>query len=202
MYESSIFVRFSKLVSYPEIGIEKDTEALVQALSEVKDDADKLKHFSEFICNTQHADIEELFTRTFDLNPSCCLEVGWHLYGEDYGRGEFLVRMRQSLAEENLPETGELPDHLSHCLLFLTRLESEDAHEFTKSYLLPAIAKILVGFGTKESNPYQNLIEVLQAVLKRNYEIRDEEVPHPALKVLNNMPGFHTKHIVNNKIAL
>ncbi len=40
---------------------------------------------------------EELYTRTFDLNPVCALEIGWHLFGEDYERGAFLVRMRDQL---------------------------------------------------------------------------------------------------------
>ena len=31
--------------------------------------------------------IEETFTRTFDVNPACALEVGWHLFGEEYARG-------------------------------------------------------------------------------------------------------------------
>lgn len=202
MYDSNIFTHFSRLVSYPEIGIQEDTDALMRALSNDKEDADKLGQFSEVIRNSKHSDIEELFTRSFDLNAACCLEIGWHLYGEDYKRGEFLVRMRQSLAEENLTETGELPDHLSHCLLFLTRLDLEDAHEFSKSYLLPAIAKILIGFDKKQSNPYQNVIKVLQTVLKRNYKIQDSEVPHPDLRVLKNEPGFHTKHINNNKITV
>ncbi len=200
MYDSKVFVHFASLVSYPGIRIREDAEALVSALSEQPDDVDRLRQFSEFVCNSEHTDIEELFSRTFDLNAACCLEIGWHLYGEDYRRGEFLVRMRQSLAEENLPETVELPDHLSHCLLFLTRLELQDAYEFTKSYLLPAIAKILTGFDKKQENPYRNIIEVLQTVLKRNYEIRDEQVPHPALKVLNNEPQLHTNHKVNNAL--
>ena len=111
--------------------------------------------------------VEELFTRTFDLNPSCCLEVGWHLYGEDYPRGAFLVNMRQTLAEENLPESAELPDHLSHCLRLLPRLETEDAEAFARKYLLPAIDKILPAM--EEENPYTCVLEMLKNLLEGQY---------------------------------
>jgi len=189
-HENKIYGHFANLVSYPELTIQEDADGLVAALTGQR--VDKLVQFAEHVRHSIHSDIEELFTRTFDLNPACCLEVGWHLFGEDYRRGEFLVQMRESLAEEGIIENGELPDHLSHGLHLLTRLEPEDAREFTKSYLLPAIAKILQAFDADETNPYQGIIEVLQMVLKRNYDIRDAEVPHPALRVLNNAPQFHT----------
>jgi len=43
---------------------------------------------------------------TFDINPACALEVGWHLFGEDYMRGQFLVRMREELSKYEI--AGEL----------------------------------------------------------------------------------------------
>ena len=52
------------------------------------------------------ARLEELFTQTFDLSPVCCLEVGWHLFGENYERGEFLVRVRQELRSQGIPESS------------------------------------------------------------------------------------------------
>ena len=33
-----------------------------------------------------------------------------------------------------------------------------------------------------------------------NLQIRDEQVPHPALRVLNNEPQLHTNHKVNNAL--
>ena len=43
-------------------------------------------------------DLQELYTRTFDWNPDTSLEIGWHLYGENYERGEFLVEVRAPAA--------------------------------------------------------------------------------------------------------
>ncbi len=47
--------------------------------------------------STQLWEVEEAFTRTFDVNPACALEVGWHLFGEEYTAAMFLVRMREEL---------------------------------------------------------------------------------------------------------
>jgi nitrate reductase delta subunit len=198
-YDSEVFISFARILSYPETEIQDHADFLTQALSQAPEDAHKLRQLSQFVRDSKHSDIEELFTRTFDMNAACCLEVGWHLYGEDYRRGEFLVRMRQSLAEENLPESGELPDHISHCLLLLTRLTPEDGHEFTKSYLLPALEKIRSSFEDKEPNPYLSVIEALQAVLKHNHDIREN---HPALKVLPNEQSTNGNHKANNQFMV
>ena len=60
--------------------------------------------------------LEELYTRTFDLNPVCTPEVGWHIYGEQYRRGRFLVQARELLKIVGVDERGELPDHLMSLL--------------------------------------------------------------------------------------
>ena len=84
------------------------------------------------------------------------LEVGWHLYGEDYHRGAFLVRMRGLLREHGVPEETELPDHLTHVLPVLGRLDDARAEALARGYVLPALVKMLDGFGEKR-NPYRQL---------------------------------------------
>ena len=71
-------------------------------------------------------ELEELYTRTFDINPVCSLEVGWHLFGEDYNRGAFLVRMRGLLREHGIEEGAELPDHLESVLRVLDAFVKRD----------------------------------------------------------------------------
>jgi nitrate reductase delta subunit len=105
--------------------------------------------------------VEELFTRTFELNPLCALEVGWHLFGENYSRGEFLVQMRQQLRRHNLPESTELPDHLGHVLPILARLPDEESGPFAAQYVLPALDKMLVQMAGKE-NPFEQLLQAVR----------------------------------------
>lgn len=105
--------------------------------------------------------VEELFTRTFELNPLCALEVGWHLFGENYSRGEFLVQMRQQLRRHGLPESTELPDHLGHVLPVLARLADDESVVFAEQYVLPALDKMLAQMAGKD-NPYEKLLQAVR----------------------------------------
>lgn len=109
-------------------------------------------------------EVQELYTHTFDLNPVCALEVGWQLHGEDYARGEFLVAMRRQLRLHGIPESRELPDHLSCVLPLLDCMEPEEARNFTEASLLPALNKMLAGF-PERNNPYRNLLLAIAKLL-------------------------------------
>lgn len=96
-------------------------------------------------------ELEELYTRTFDLNPVCALEVGWHLFGEDYNRGLLLVRVRGLLAQLGVAETEELPDHLSHVLRILARMPRGEAEVFAHAVVSQALDAMLTGLDGKDS---------------------------------------------------
>ena len=87
-------------------------------------------------------ELQELYAATFDLDPHCSLEVGWHLFGENYERGEFLVKMRVELRRLGVGESTELPDHLTHALAALGRMEPQEAAEFATACLFPALDKM------------------------------------------------------------
>ena len=108
--------------------------------------------------------LEELYTRTFDLNPVCTPEVGWHIYGEQYRRGRFLVQARELLSVIGIEEKGELPDHLMSLLPAVARLESADAALFAGTYLVPAVDKMLAGLKDK-ANPYEHILLAIRGVL-------------------------------------
>ena len=53
----------------------------------------------EFLCDVQSTPVpllQECYTRIFDLNPVCTLEVGYHLFGENYKRGLFLANLSET----------------------------------------------------------------------------------------------------------
>ncbi len=106
-------------------------------------------------------EFEELYTQTFDLNPVCSLEVGWHLFGEEYARGAFLVRMREELRKHGIPEATELPDHLTYALRLVERMAPADAGEFSARYLVPALDKMLAALEGK-GNPYESVLREIR----------------------------------------
>ncbi len=131
-----------------------------------------LAEFSRRIGKLSTEALQELYTQTFDLNPLCSLEVGWHLYGENYDRGAFLVKMRQQLRRFGLRESSELPDHLTHALAVLGRMEGEEAGEFAVACVLPALAKMRAGLnGPSEEchNPFAYVLEAIARVLQSRH---------------------------------
>jgi nitrate reductase assembly molybdenum cofactor insertion protein NarJ len=85
---------------------------------------------------------QELYVQTFEFNPAGTLEIGWHLFGENYERGEFLVRMREQLRRHRIAESTELPDHLTHLLPLIACMEHGEAAQFVGEFILPALTKI------------------------------------------------------------
>ncbi|MFN3413949.1 MAG: nitrate reductase molybdenum cofactor assembly chaperone [Thermoanaerobaculum sp.] len=103
---------------------------------------------------------EELYVRTFDFDPAATLEIGWHLFGEDYQRGEFLASCRSLLAAAGIPEQGQLPDHAGLLLAALPALSREQAEELFTTFLHPGLEKILLALSQRQ-NPYRYLLEAL-----------------------------------------
>ncbi|NOY06503.1 MAG: hypothetical protein GXO82_07720 [Chlorobi bacterium] len=159
---------FADLLSYPTGDYKSRAEELVRETRVPGEKRDPLKSFREFLSETELGGVEELFTRTFDMNKNTCLEIGWHLYGEDYKRGEFLVRMRQALAEFDIPESVELPDHISHCLKLIAVLDPEDANIFVARFLRPALDVILGNF--EDASPFKSLVVTLRDYLNDEYD--------------------------------
>jgi nitrate reductase molybdenum cofactor assembly chaperone len=117
-------------------------------------------------------ELQELYVRTFELNPPTCLEVGWHLFGENYERGEFLVKMRQEMRRLGVPETTELPDHLTRVLPVMARMEPEEGALFSAEFLGRALEKMRAGLGDKE-NPYALLLDAVSLAVSTQEVVHD-----------------------------
>jgi nitrate reductase delta subunit len=109
---------------------------------------------------------EELYTRTFDINPVCSLEIGWQLFGEEYHRGALLVRLRGELRRHGIEESTELPDHLTHVLSLLDRMAQAEAQSFAACCVIPAVDKMLIAFDGAE-NPYGDVLLAVGLFLKQ-----------------------------------
>jgi nitrate reductase molybdenum cofactor assembly chaperone len=124
-----------------------------------------LPEFAGRIRNLSLEQLQEVYVQTFELNPVCSLEIGWHLFGENYERGEFLVKMRQEIRRHGLVESTELPDHLTHVLPVVARMQEEEAAEFVGAFLLPALEKMRTGIAGK-NNPYELVLDAVDEVLR------------------------------------
>lgn len=110
--------------------------------------------------------LQELYTQTFDLNPVCTLDIGYHLFGENYKRGELLARLRETEAPFELGQENQLPDHLPVLLRLLAKLKDEELRRaLIGELLIPALGKMSEALSQTE-NPYRDLIEVIGNTLK------------------------------------
>ncbi len=161
----------SRLLNYPDNHYMQLVELLYLIVQNQLPEAAKgISEFGQFVEQCGEYELEEAYTRTFDVNPSCALEIGWHLFGEDYMRGQFLVRMRGELAKYEIPESSELPDHLAHVLAVLAAMPEEEAHQFSHACVFPAIYKMQAALD-KNGSPYRHLICCLVLVLERHYGV-------------------------------
>ncbi len=136
---------------------------------------DRLDRFLTAVDPMTVSDAQELFTRTFDHNPAHALEIGWHLFGEDYHRGALLVRLRQELRRHTVPESSELPDHLTHVLTLLGKMSPPEAVKFAEACVLPALAKLTDGL-QRDGSPYLDLIQCIVEVIQHSCQRGFEEI--------------------------
>ena len=127
-----------------------------------------LDAFSEATWDMDAHALQELFIQTFDLSPVCSLEMGWHLFGENYDRGLLLVKMRQQLRDHGLAETTELPDHLNHGLRLLARMERSQGSYFAEAIVLPAVEKMLQALRGKQ-NPYEHVLQAVRLAVRADF---------------------------------
>ena len=155
--------------------------------------ADSPEAFAKFRTGVEQLslyDLQELYTRTFDLNPVCALEIGYHLFGENYKRGEFLAGLRGTETPFDLGQAHQLPDYLPVLLRLLTKLEDDELRaSLIGECLIPALGKMVASFKESE-NPYRHLLEAARIKLQSEVEVVSLEAPRfhmrASLPVLTN----------------
>ncbi len=139
-----------------------------------------LPEFAAAIAAHSTAQLQEMFITAFDWNPATALDLGWHLYGEQYARGEFLVKMREELRRYGVQESAELPDHLTHVLAVLARMDSTAAEKLAQECVAPAVAK-LVAVLEQNHSPFAPAMRAVWAALPVRFSIPVVKVQLPVL---------------------
>jgi len=179
MGRREMFDAAATALTYPGPGLREavrrlgDAVAADPALASV---AELVRSFETELTAIDDTQLEELYTRTFDLTPDVSLETGWQLYGEAYERGNFLVKMREMLRTLGIDETGELPDHLTYMLRALGRLPGMEARDLVRMYLSKSTSKIVKGFADDE-NPYLKLLTAISRLFEQYALPVEDESP-------------------------
>jgi nitrate reductase delta subunit len=154
-----------RLVQYPGPTYAEDLSAFVRlSFALGLESTSELQAFVGRVGGRSLEHLQEMFTQTFDMTPACALEVGWHLFGDDYARGAFLAQMREALRAEDIPEGSELPDHLASMLSLVARLDPEQAEVLVTKAIVPAVDKMLQNL-EKIDSPFHPALTAIREVL-------------------------------------
>lgn len=183
-----LFDRLGGLFAYPGGDYHARVEACAAALTAApatRKAAERLERFRAAAAQLPVEQLQEMFIQSFDLNPDGALETGWHLFGEQYERGEYLVRMRRLLRRFELPESVELPDHLSHALAVLGRMQKDEADDFAAACLFPALGKMRAGVKAA-GGIFVELLDAADEVIAAYHPrpVTDAQPALPRLRVL------------------
>ena len=145
---STRYATLAGLFSYPDASF-GDKVARIQAFLDENcpDAAAELREFTEYASQASRIDIEELYTRSFDVQAVTTLDLGYVLFGDDYKRGELLVNLSREQKEAGVDCGTELPDHLPNVLLLLDAIKKPDLRdELVEKIVGPALRKIIGEF--------------------------------------------------------
>ena len=169
--------RIGELLEYPGIGYEDKivtaldlghtsaTEVLGDAPAG-RDLADAAGRLAELLTAKGKHGAEEHFTVLFDLSPVCTLNVGHHLFGDAYQRGELLAGLVGEMVQRGIPIGEEIPDHLPLLLRLLGRVEDEeDRTTLASAVLLPGLERINDSLAENDT-PWSEILRVLPDVIQ------------------------------------
>ena len=202
------YERLATLFDYPE----RDYPAQVQQVLDLLQDryplaAAELSTFVDALPSDGAAfstealhEVQEIFTRSFDVQSITTLGVGYVMFGDDYKRGELLVNLNREYRDAGVDCGTELSDHLPSVLRLLALWQDRElVVEFVEEILYPAVEKMIAEFGSKrmeqrnklykkhfktliDSSPergtmFRHPLAMLVAVLKADFELSEREKP-------------------------
>jgi nitrate reductase delta subunit len=167
MTANTLYKSFASLLEYPDASWHEGLDAIWEPIaSECPTAIAPLLDFSRDIDDLALTGLQERYTQTFDLNPVCTLDIGYHLFGENYKRGVFLANLRETERLFDLGQAAQLPDYLPVLLRLLGKLEDADLRQaLINDCLIPALRKMVEAL-VHAGSPYAGLVKSLDALMR------------------------------------
>ena len=111
--------------------------------------AAELGRFLDYLPADDLVAMQELYTRSFDVQAIATLDIGYVLFGDDYKRGELLANLnREHIAAKNDCGT-ELADHLPNILRLMSSLRDKELiEELAYAIVGPALLEMIGEFAS------------------------------------------------------
>jgi len=168
------YLLLEKLFRYPSDNFVEEVQHCQSFLDSVYPEAGKeLKIFTNYILKMNQDDREELFTKTFDVQPICYLDLGYVMFGEDYKRGAFLLSMQYEQQKINNDCGTDLPDNICNVLTLMTKSDNDAfVEDMVWRIFIPCVKKMIAEFETAR-------VDLKMKVLKKMHRaIIQEELNH------------------------
>ena len=170
-------------------------------------------------CNADER--EEIYTKSFDVQPICYLDLGYVIFGEDYKRGAFLLHMQSEQKRINNDCGFDLSDNICNVFTLMAKSDDEDfVNELTVEIIIPTVKKMIAEFQSarvdlklkvlkklhkaiiqeelNQGNVYKNCFEAILIVLETDFD--DVVVKSGNLNKIENQEhhdSFFNKSSVN-----
>jgi nitrate reductase assembly molybdenum cofactor insertion protein NarJ len=138
----------AELFVYPGLNYAEKIQGIQSKLEEIfPEEAKVLAPFTTFVSQASLDELEELFTRSFEVQAVTTLDLGYLMFGDDYKRAELLVNLNREHAEAKNECGDELPDHLPNILRLIPRMEDKTIlNDLVSMVVGPSLIKILEDF--------------------------------------------------------
>jgi nitrate reductase delta subunit len=122
--------------------------------------------FLAYLGKTSLLAVQEEYTRTFDLNPSLCLNLTFHKWGEEKKRSTALVEFKKMYRDAGFEVLGgDLPDYLPIVLEFLAVSPEESCLPIYDEY---GDQVALIASRLREmQSPYAGIADALDSAWRR-----------------------------------
>jgi nitrate reductase assembly molybdenum cofactor insertion protein NarJ len=198
------YEKLARLFQYPKNDYkERVKEAETVLTDHYPETHTSFKQFTDFVFNSSHDEITEIFTRTFDVQAITTLDVGYVLFGDDYKRGELLVNLNREHREAGNKCTDELADNLANLLSLLPKMQNHEIRdELVEIIIMPSLIKIINEFDTKNINLKNKLYKKQYKTIIEQSEDYGRIFLKPLMvvyKIIENDFGFIKPMEENNK---
>ncbi len=159
--------------------------------------AAEVRIFRDQLLRSDLDHLQEVYTRSFDVQAITTLDAGYVLFGDHYKRGELLSRLTREHKTAHHDCGTELADHLPNLLRLLSKSEDADfVQDLVREILAPALGKMIDEFGPErmakkdklyrkhyktllETSPdhaavYRHALNALFSVLRQDFQIHEE----------------------------
>jgi nitrate reductase assembly molybdenum cofactor insertion protein NarJ len=210
--------QLAAVFDYPEADLPAQLRELCESLqSRYPAAASRLEFFAkalpcsgERLSETELDEVQEIFTRSFDVQAITTLSVGYIVFGDDYKRGELLVNLNREHRDAGLDCGSELSDHLPNVLRLIAKWQDPElVAEFVEEILHPAIDNMIYEFGANRilernrlyrkhyktliatsanrGTMYIDALQGLLTVLKQDFNLADYRRPEQTSDFLRSL---------------